>query len=398
MLSILIKIVFFIIIAYTFLLGGALQFFLGLSNTITSALTAVVCLMVYLLILLIRRKIIINPLILFSFVLCSYIILNGLLNQSYYIKIMLYWIYVLIPLGCYFIIRFSLLTERDRQRLFKFFLFIASIQLPILLLQKYGYTYLLNIKATTENIAPIDFQFGTFFLKNDHALGFFLSCMILFLLFNMGHRYIKIFALYLTITIFFTNSEISMLLAFLVWTYYIWNVLNYRKIIIALFFSLIIIIPVSYYAINNLELEGEINQISKDLSLDKAQRMYERKEATRQQTIIVLAHEELKIIGEGPYTYFDILSGKFYQNPNFSQIIWGYYDLGLVGLIFLFCYIISIYFSIKSRMRYAPLIFLMLCVYALFTNILADLAIMITFLIFINQNTLNTKYEPNSNP
>lgn len=399
MLSSLIRTIFYIIIIYTFLLGGTLQFFLGLSNTITSALTAIVCFLIYLLIFLIRKKIIINPPVLFAIVFCSYILLNGFLNQTSFIEIMLYWIYVFIPLGCYLLIRFSLLTEKVWCRLFTFFLFIASIQLPILLLQKFGYAYLISIKTSTEIIAPIDFQFGTFFLKNDHALGFFLLCMILFLLFNKLHlRYVKTFALYLTISIFFTNSEISMLLAFLVWAYYIWHILNYKKIAIIIFFSAIIAIPVSYYAISNHELEGKISQISTDLSLDKAQRMYERKEATRQQTIIVLANEKLKIIGEGPYTYFNILSGKFSQNPNFSQIIWFYYDLGLVGVIFLFSYILSFYFSIKERVKYAPFIFFILCIYALFANVLADLAFMIIFLIFIKLNILKTKHEPNSNP
>jgi hypothetical protein len=55
---------------------------------------------------------------------------------------------------------------------FSFFRFVTLIQLPIILIQKYGFDYLIGLNNSTQDINEYDFMFGSFFIRADHSLGF----------------------------------------------------------------------------------------------------------------------------------------------------------------------------------------------------------------------------------
>ncbi|WP_347923210.1 hypothetical protein [Pontimicrobium sp. SW4] len=127
--------------------------------------------------------------------------------------------------------------------------------------------------------------------------------------------------------------------------------------------------------------------LDRQFSLRTAERQYELGNAKRSQILILMINKiEIKWIGDGPYSYFDIRTGKFKKTKHFTQIIWTYFDLGLIGLVVLFAYIFSLIKYLDIDKGWPKLLFTgVILVYAFYTTILSDIAIMLSLMIIFNK-------------
>src|SRR5690606_11374307 len=141
----------------------------------------------------------------------------------------------------------------DYHKIFRTILFIASIQLPILLIQRSFYDILIKFNNSGQFIASYDFLFGSFFINSDHSLGFFLLITVLAISFNFGNvrsqikRPMLIIA-YLSVTLLLAESNISKALLILFLRYLI-TVSFYKKLIKDRFFRKITLAFLSIFAI-----------------------------------------------------------------------------------------------------------------------------------------------------
>lgn len=90
---------------------------------------------------------------------------------------------------------------------------------------------------------------------------------------------------------------------------------------------------------------------------------------------------QLRIRCEGPYYYFNIFNGKFKKTKHYSQLIWSYNDLGIIGLLvtILLGLVISLNLGLGKEHR---LLFVgLILFYLLMTNVYADLAICLSKLL-----------------
>jgi hypothetical protein len=228
-------------------------------------------------------------------------------------------------------------------------------------------------------------MFGTFFLKADHALGFFLLLNIINVFKNNKEQSITKFPKFvlalLTLTVFIAESNISkLLLAFFI-VYLVYKSFPKRIRIIG-FFVAIILIPIGYKQLKKIKaFEREIYFFEREYNPEKSFGNYERGIAKRPQVVISYVTKlPLRVIGEGPYSYFNVLTGKFTNTKHFSQFIWTYADLGIIGLIvvLLLLYELTKSLGLSPKLRYV--IFIVIIVYAFMATIFSDLAIMITFM------------------
>ena len=68
------------------------------------------------------------------------------------------------------------------------------------------------------------------------------------------------------------------------------------------------------------ELSGFYENFSKNYTIEKSKLDFERITAKRLQIAVVYATQmPLKIIGEGPYDYFNIFNGKFKKTEHFRN-------------------------------------------------------------------------------
>jgi hypothetical protein len=190
--------------------------------------------------------------------------------------------------------------------------------------------------------------------------------------------------LYLLISIFLTESNISKLIAVvLVATTIILPI--YRKYGDRLVFRLGVLILILSMGIAGFSLKDEPiiqkrlgGPLGEQLSIERAEKFYKERTAKRFQIVLVAAQRlPLKWIGDGPYSYFDIRSGKFTKAPHFSQLLWTYFDLGLLGLAVVLSYlwVIAGFLSLK-RGIVTLFLFGILVVYSFYTTLFSDITML----------------------
>jgi hypothetical protein len=376
------------ILVYIYLLGGSFQFFTGFSYTISTTVAVTALLLIYAMYTARRAKIHYDKLIQSGILLIFYIHLTGFINETPYIKILLYCIFIVVPISAYLTVKFLVTPKTQLNILKHFFLLVGLLQLPVLLVQNFGYNFLIKFQNSNQTIDPIDFNFGTFFLKDDHGLCFFLLCFIIFLWLDERGKMIKhrsLLTIYFSVSVFLTNSTISHLLLCILLLYLIFSKL--RPKIWAYLISSCSFLLLMLFLLNSESIQNATEKAFQALDYERSLRFYEKGVANRQQTLIVLINDELKWIGEGPHTYFDILSGSFYQAPNFSQWLWFYFDIGLIGLFLFLIFLRRFAYLPQCKGRSHYLFLGLLLVYAIFTTATNSLSFMFTYFLFYHHPT-----------
>ncbi|PIV92779.1 MAG: hypothetical protein COW44_12935 [Flavobacteriaceae bacterium CG17_big_fil_post_rev_8_21_14_2_50_33_15] len=394
---------FYFVVSLIFLIGGMLQFFLGLSNTVLTLLIVAIMYLTYTLYVIIKHRAVVNIIIFWGLVYVVIIIISGISNKSNFFSIIIYFLFPLLPLGaflfCYINYKENYLSPK---RIFKLLYLISLIQLPILIIQSNFYEELIKFNNSNQHIASFDFLFGSFFLKSDHSLGFFILCVITTMLLNIRKdgKLIKlpvISIIYLSVTVFLTESNISKLflsillvLSIVIPLYKRYKMSYILKAVVLLFGTLIVLFV---YSLRDQEfvkarLGGDFES---QYSLSVSERQYELGTAKRGQILIMAFNNlETKWIGDGPYSYFNILTGEFKRTIHFSQLIWTYFDLGFIGLIVVMGLLISIlrYLDIDKGIPFYTVLGVVI-VYSFYTTVFSDIAIMFSLMMIFNKKSLN---------
>lgn len=396
---------FYFAFATIFLFGGVVQFFFGISNT---GLTLLLCALFYfnyfLYVLMNNNKVLVNKLILTAFIYVLIIVISGFVNSTHIINLILYNIFPLLPLGAFLFFYINKQKNYiDFFKILKIALFIASIQLPILLVQRYFYDFLILFNKSGQEIASFDFLFGSFFLKSDHSLGFFLLSCIIIIAFNLGNvksniKNPSLFIIYFSITLLLAESNISkalllLLLAYLVIVSFYSSLIRVkviRRIILGIVFAGVLAL---LYNIRNIDvITSKVGgTFERHFTVEKSYRFFLEGTAKREQIVIAAINSiDTKFIGDGPYSYFDIRTGKFKNTIHFSQLLWTYFDLGLLGLITIFFYIYHIVRVLNISNKWFFLyIFSIITIYSFYTTPFSEIGIV--FSVFLFFYLINTK-------
>lgn len=377
---------FIFIVLACFLFGGFIQFFIGVPNTVFSFLITFIFLLIYVTYVLVKQKVFMDRVVLLHFLFLILIIISSIVNHTYIVKTLIYFIFVLLPLGCYLFFKVNQKENYIPQvRISRIYLVIACLQLPVMIVQYLGYDFLIGFNRSNQSAADFDFMFGTFFLKADHAMGFFLLFNIFNLIENNPQqqitRYPKSLYFYLGLTILVSESNISKLVLSIFVLYMVYKAFP-KKIKVFGVLAIVLATPIVYSQISKVPaVKDEIHFIKSEYNVVKSYRNYERGIAKRPQVIIAYASKiPFKIIGDGPYSYFNILKGRFTQTQHFSQIIWTYADLGIIGVIILIMLLYAIVKSLELSSYISVFVFSIILIFSLMTTILSDLGIMITLI------------------
>ena len=236
-----------------------------------------------------------------------------------------------------------------------------------------------NIQYSQKLMIPIDRLFGTFPLAGDHVLSFFLIMNIIFL-FVSNNRFSffnYIIILFSVFSILLMNSAISYLLLLFVCLYFLFKKLNKFILIPFIFFFLsLLLFFVGSFDILTLLGKGSVAGIVDNASL------FESGTAGRFQSVYYLFSSDLLIAGNGPGSYFNPFSGGFQVNANFSQFIWFYYDLGIIGVMILFSLILTYLklFEISNSIKL--ILAVLILAYSFFSNTFDSIVFCITLNIF----------------
>jgi hypothetical protein len=387
-----------IFIAYSFLFAGLLQFFFGVSDTII-----VICFTyLFLLWYLIKPKVKIRreylEIIIISLIIVGYIFFISIIKGKGIIRPVIYSQFYFIPL----VVLLVLYSKGDNtfrfislKKVKVFLLFIAILQLPILLIQRNFFDFLIEFNFSGRNIAAVDFEFGTFPLKNDHSLGFFLVVNLLYIWSNKvlkNRTQLIAVSLLLVTNLLLTNSNSSILFAiFAIIFLIIKNKDNRTKISLKKILIILAFLTILILFLNNLEPKFYLdlkNKIFSKLDVKSAIYWYKQGLARREQIVLVLLSEGINFTGYGAYSYFNMLTGQFNKTfRHFSQLLWTYYDLGVIGLGLFIYYIKSLHNLFKEqKASYNSCLTLALIIYSFFTIVTFDLSFMLTYFIYKKKN------------
>ena len=382
---------FIVLILSVYFVGGFFQYFFGIPSTLYSMLVlGLVYLIVSLTILVRNGKGTRSNIILISLLYIFLIIGSGTVNNTELKKIILYFVFPLVPLGVFLAIDGLIKVGINVKKLSSlFFKVLIIIQLPIILIQKYGYGFLIKFNNSNQSIGDYDFMFGSFFIKADHSLGFFLLIYLLAIIFQYrrgGAKQMPWFLLgYICVTILLLESNLTKLLFFIVLTYYgvIWANKRVR-------YSGIIAVFIVGYVMLNLALsvpkiQTELYFLKNKYTVSESVKATERGYAKRPQIVISYIQDSLKIIGEGPYDYFNLLTGEFKKSLNFSQLIWTYNDLGIIGVmvIMLLLFVIISYLGLDRESKIILTFIMLFCLFM--TNVYCDIRMMLSLFVIVNR-------------
>ena len=363
------QIVFYILFIFSFVLTGSLQF-IGLSVTFSTYVLISLVSLIMLSVFLVKKRIIINSYLIVNICLLLLIIVSGTVNHTNPLLVFNYCSYVIIPVSIYFLIKS---INKDLLTLRYLINTLIIVQLPVLCLQFYLPDY---ISYSSKLIDPLDRMFGTFPLSSDHFLSFFLIINILYI--GTKKSFLTFFdyfiIVYSIICISLTNSVTSYL--FLIST--LAFILFFKSnMYIKLFY---VIVSVSLLAFFYFNLHYFLDLLGKPELLDMTNVSHINEgTAGRFQTFYFVFINELSIYGHGPASYYNPLKGGFQLNLNFSQLLWFYYDLGIMGVVLL----ISLVFSFLYSFSIANYIRIYLAILVLAYSFSSTILDQITFLVIL---------------
>lgn len=382
------KRLFYGLLIIVFLVGGLIQTIGLVSNTICTLGLAIILLLVN---LISKRttKVIKYPFILLSIV----IIVSGLTNSCAPLLIALYiFAFAVVPYTIYYFIRNNLFRF-DFTKLLKFFLFVGIIQLPILIAQQKLGPLIVAMSARGINLE--DVGYGTFFFANDHGLCFFLLSLIIYLLFQKTHLKQSstiFYIIWFSLTVFLAGSHISSLLWLLTMAFYLLIRLNIKTFFLLVSSAALLIVTIYVTPLNDFIAEKyeffHHKIFDKQLSFFDAEGAVEQGVPERADIVVYLSHEDLKVIGDGPYKYFDPIKKVFPKFKNYSQYLWFYNDLGVIGVLCIVIIFGALYLNNSKFFSFKLIYVILILVYSFFSNTLSDLSFMIVFSIFITKGSI----------
>jgi len=265
--------------------------------------------------------------------LAGIVLISAYLNDSNLREIVLFGRTLIFSYLIYFLAS-RYLTEKTIIPVIRFCAFIAVLQLPVVFIQKQIY-YRLPVDWTA-GIGYHDFGFGTFNIKGDASMTFFLILLTIFILFNEKRNYVipyKWFvAVWLTITVLYTNSEVSKLTILGVWAVFLVYRLNIRRLLIAGFSLILVVIFTWSTGILKPAMDNLYAGIMRNMTASSStEERFLSGNYGRGAALLYYLNQDIKWFGDGPLKYYDPLNRAFTLG-NTGHAFTYYAEIGIIGL------------------------------------------------------------------
>lgn len=326
-----------------------------------------------------------------SFVLLALvIIISGIVNGSDIMEILIFFRYLIIPYSMYYL-AIIYISGKNIIKLIRISIFIAMIQLPVVIIQRLFYRQLIPLSAV--DVDPVDFNFGTFFVKDDPAMSMFLIGVILFVLFDHKNNYFvkrrHLIAVWLTMTILLANAMITHIIIIGIWGYYLLRPISVKR------FSQVgaagmIVVGTFYYSgyLDDWILRIKAVSTIEIVDIEKSEQLFFQGGYARVAAIIYYINQPLKILGDGPSKYWSPITGYILGNKGHAFTF--YSEVGIIGLLLSYW----IFFQMtrwkrRSCSAIARPYFVSMITLTVTTQVIIDPAIILAYNIFLSTNLVS---------
>lgn len=315
------------------------------------------------------------------------ILLSGFLNKSSIINILLFMRVVVFSYLIYFLVNITL-TPSFAKKVMKASVLIAMIQLPIILIQWQLYDSLpIRLRGPA---GLVDFGSGTFTYKTDYAMIFFLTMIIIFLLFEekrnqfIKNRFIK--AVWLSGTIMIANSQIMKIALLIVWFIYLIKDLSLKKYLL-IGFGLVLLGGSILFLESKGFITEDITTFIDNLTNTSSVETYLAGGYSRTAALKYLLTEGFSWLGAGPNAFSDPLTKTLYRG-NTGHFFTYFAEIGLFGWISSMVILFLIIFPMKKgkiKISWSQiLIFVSIFILSFTSNVMNDIGVFFMFCIISN--------------
>jgi len=279
------------------------------------------------------------------------------------------------------------LRPANIHRVLNWCIIISILQLPVVILQRISFTHWPAIVRA--NIDRLDIAFGTFNFKGDAAMAFFLTSIIIFLLFDGKHpyriQYKWIILGWLTLTIYICNAEVMKITVSLVWAVYFFThaktkIILYSVVLFLCIFGLLVVSGIFNQVWSRFWYNLQTNT---QLTSEREQSFLSGNYA-RGTAIAYYFNQKIKLLGDGPSSYYNVFT-RTRVLGNTGHIFTFYSEVGLLGWLASTAIFILIAFPIhRGRITISwvsLLIFLSIQLLSFTSEIMNDVSIVLTYCI-----------------
>ena len=373
------KLVFYAVFSFVFLLSGIIT----MLDVIPYRMNLVSLLVIPLLLLYGIR---IDRVLILFLLLTIISIISAIVNQVSITQLVFFLRSVIFAYLMVRLVRLTV-TSENITKIIRLCVFIGMIQLPLVLLQFMTYDLLPGRITNGMNLSRVDYGFGTFHLKGDAVMTYFITLLVIFLLFDNRRNYIIRYkwpiVYWLTLTVLISNAELMKLAILVVWAVYVIRHFNFRTL---LFGATILILLAGI-----LLIAGVFDEIIDDFSFHLSTNLStsERKRESflsggygRGAAIEYYLSSDLELIGDGPSRYYDVLT-KTMTRGNTGHIFTYYSEVGLIGLFLSYLIFFFIAFPTRNghiQVRWVgALIFFVIVLLSITTEILTNVSIVLIY-------------------
>jgi len=318
-------------------------------------------------------------------ILALIVVFSGILNNSSISNILLFLRIPVFSYLIYYLVRVSLHSDFTGW-VIKTSVWLAIIQLPIILIQWQIFEYLpIRLRGPAH---LVDFASGTFVYKTDYAMSFFITMVIIFLLFDkqsscfINNKFYKV--LWLSITVLVANSQMMKIVLLLIWFLYILKNVNIRRLITIIIGFSIVSLTLIFMSKNSLITE-DIFKFMYEISKSGDVGIYISGGYSRTAALRYLLTDGFSWFGDGPNTYYNPI-GKVYLRGNMGHSFTFFSETGLIGWFISIFILFLIAFPKKNWKSNINLIgflfFSSIFILSFTSNVMNDIGVMMAYCIF----------------
>ena len=376
-----IKLIFYTVFIFVFLLSG----FIVMADVIPYRMNLVSLLVIPLFFLYGLR---IDRIGILFGLLTSIVFLSAIYNQVSVTQTILFFRGILFTFLIYSVVRFFV-NKNNITTIIRLCVIIGMVQLPIMLFQIMTYDFLPGRITSGLGISRLDYDFGTFHFKGDAAMTFFLTLLIIFLLFDLKRIYIIRYrwfvVLWLTLTVLLSNSELMKFAVIIVWVVYSIRYFNVRTLIYGATGLLLVFGILTFAGVFDEIIADFSRALSGNLSTaDSKVAAFNSGNYGRGAAIDFYLNNELEVIGDGPSKYYDVVTRERTRG-NYGHIFTYYSEVGLLGLLFSYLIFFFIAFPMRDghiRVSWVGfLMFAVLVMLSITTDIMPNISIVLIYCI-----------------
>lgn len=387
------KLIFNIVFALAFLIGGA--FFLsGIPfRLFYLALLALLLLPVY--------GIRIGNVEKVFFIFFLEIVFSAIVNHSSVGQFLSFLRFIGIPYSMYYLCN-NYIKQHNIKKIIRLCILVACLQPPLVFIQQTFFGPINSLLPAATRFLPedkIDFSFGSFYVSDDPSMSFFLMALIVFLLFdNENNHFIKrkyLLAGYFTLGVLISNSQLSNILVILIWIAFFlrrFKLKDILKSLVVVTVASLFILSLGFYDFLKWKISNAVEQFSIDAIQNAAGSNFEEGKYERTAAIYFYLTQPIKIVGDGPSRYYDALNRQFTLG-NTGQVFTLYAEVGIMGLMlgFLIFYEMGRRRTASKKMAWGC--FLLLSALTITTFVLTDASLMLAYNIFLKTNLVPQEDE-----